>query len=61
MSSPSVKIADFAFGISASFATGSVVAVWLDLVAKGLAITASIIAIVAGVYAIRVHRRNLRK
>lgn len=42
-------------------ATGAVVAAWLDLAAKGFAILASIIAIVAGLYAIRVHRRNLRK
>lgn len=56
-----VKVADVAFGVSASFATGSVLAAWLEIAAKGFAIIASLIAIVAGVYAIRVHRKNLKK
>lgn len=61
MSMSPVKLADAAAAASASLATGALAAAWLDLVAKGLAITASIIAIIAGLYAIRVHRRNLRK
>ena len=54
---PQVKIADGAFALAASFAALS----WVDIIAKGLAITASVIAIVAGLYAIRGHRRNLKK